>query len=613
HQIELEMQNEELRTTQVALEESRDGYLDLYEFAPVGYLALAESGLIREANLAACDLLGVERASLRGRRFAGFVVPESLASWGRLVSAVGSSANRSACDLTLQRKDGSLLDCHLECLRLAGGDGATSMRIALIDVTEQRKAEAGLRMREALLTAILDGTADGILVVGSTGKILRANRRFQAMWKISDDMVSSGDDDTLLAHVIDQLADPEAFLAEVRRLYTSSEVCFDRVPLADGRVFERFSFPFSFGGPNGRLWSFRDVTDRDRAEGALRESRSYLKTILDSALDGLLIIGPDRKTRDVNPALCAMTGYGREELLGMRVSDLEVDESPTEIEARFANTLKTGFSRFETRFRRKDGALIDVEASVRLMDGGDHPTVGLLRDVTESNRLQARLAVTSRLAAMGTLVAGIAHEINNPLAGTMASVDVALDDIQEIARKAKGGQPLEPGQAAAAIQDVLECLTDAKEGVERIARIVKKLVLFGRPDMGHETVRLGDVVQAALKSLPGSMARRAKVKVEAEADPVVRGASSQFEILVGNLVANAIQSIPEERQGEVRIRLGTDGIDRAFLEVIDDGQGIAPELIGRILDPFFTTQDVGEGWGSDCRCVTPSRSPTVAG
>ena len=251
HQIELEMQNEELRTTQVALEESRDGYLDLYEFAPVGYLALAESGLIREANLAACDLLGVERASLRGRRFAGFVVPESLASWGRLVSAVGSSANRSAGDLTLQRKDGSLLDCHLECLRLAGGDGATSMRIALIDVTEQRKAEAGLRMREALLTAILDGTADGILVVGSTGKILRANRRFQAMWKISDDMVSSGDDDTLLAHVIDQLADPEAFLAEVRRLYTSSEVCFDRVPLADGRVFERFSFPFSFGGPTG--------------------------------------------------------------------------------------------------------------------------------------------------------------------------------------------------------------------------------------------------------------------------------------------------------------------------------------------------------------------------
>jgi diguanylate cyclase (GGDEF)-like protein len=151
------------------------------------------------------------------------------------------------------------------------GQPARSVCGSVQDVTDRREAEAGLRQALSLLEATLDATADGILVVDRNGRIASFNRRFAEMWRIPDEVLATGDDSAALAFVVEQLVDPEGFLARVHQLYAQPEaLSHDIVVFKDGRVFERFSMPQRVGEEIvGRVWSFRDVTERRRLEQEL--------------------------------------------------------------------------------------------------------------------------------------------------------------------------------------------------------------------------------------------------------------------------------------------------------------------------------------------------------
>ncbi len=146
------------------------------------------------------------------------------------------------------------------------------------DITEKKRAEQALETSLSLLRATLDATADGILVVDHRGRVSGYNRRFLDLWKIPDFVAARGDDEELLSYVYDQLTDPEGFLAKVRQLYADVEAeSLDTVHFRDGRVFERYSRPQVLGGDViGRVWSFRDVTERVRAQESLRQSNRRL-------------------------------------------------------------------------------------------------------------------------------------------------------------------------------------------------------------------------------------------------------------------------------------------------------------------------------------------------
>jgi PAS domain S-box-containing protein len=134
HQVELEMQNDELRRAQIALEESRDRYVDLYEFAPVGYFTLTREGMIAEVNLTGAALLGVDRKKLINRRFANFVTTAKRDCWNQHFLSVLQLEGRQTCELELQHDDGALLHTRLDSLRMEA-DGISSVRIALVDLT----------------------------------------------------------------------------------------------------------------------------------------------------------------------------------------------------------------------------------------------------------------------------------------------------------------------------------------------------------------------------------------------------------------------------------------------------------------------------------------------
>jgi len=153
HQIELEMQNEALREAHLALMVSRDNYLDLYEFAPVGYLTLTNKAVIREANLTIAALLGVARRDLIKDRVRKFIAPEDLECWDRHFLAVMRNGQKLTCDLRLLKSDGSLFFARLESIRAERDHEEPVIRVAISDITAQKRAEEELIDRSGRIDA----------------------------------------------------------------------------------------------------------------------------------------------------------------------------------------------------------------------------------------------------------------------------------------------------------------------------------------------------------------------------------------------------------------------------------------------------------------------------
>jgi signal transduction histidine kinase len=239
------------------------------------------------------------------------------------------------------------------------------------------------------------------------------------------------------------------------------------------------------------------------------------------------------------------------------------------------------------------------------------------RDVTEVRALQAQVALASRVAAMGTLVAGVAHEINNPLAAELADQGVALEIAREVRARLVGSDPVDLPSEARLLAHAVEALEEAQESGDRIARIVKGLSTFGSSSPRRSRVKLREVVAEALRWVPSALARSAVVRVEDGGAPDVIASVGQFEQVVVNLVVNGARAIPEGRRGLVVVRTGPGSQGMARLEVLDDGTGIPPAIRERIFEPFFTTRQAGEGRGMGlglaiCHSIVTAHGGTIS-
>jgi len=206
----------------------------------------------------------------------------------------------------------------------------------------------------ATLQAVLDATADGILVVDREGAIVSYNLRFVDMWRLPESIVASRDDDRALAFVLDQLKEPEKFLRKVRELYDHPDAqSYDWLEFKDGRVFERYSGPQRVNGKVvGRVWSFRDVSDRYRMEEILRRQARTFEHIFDA----VLVMDLAGRILDWNPGAERLFGWSREQMLG-KTPDLLYSGAGAEPTARMLSEMR-GRGRFkgQVAFVRQDGA-----------------------------------------------------------------------------------------------------------------------------------------------------------------------------------------------------------------------------------------------------------------
>ncbi|MEE8353056.1 MAG: PAS domain S-box protein [Dehalococcoidales bacterium] len=334
-----------------------------------------------------------------------------------------------------------------------------------------------------------------------------------------------------------------------------------------------------------------DITDRKQAEEALLDSEERYSSLVNNVRLGIFrsTPGANGKFLEVNPAMEEITGYSRGELLEMDVADLYADPDLRQAVAERA-AATDGKVTTELTFRRKDGdeiVISDTKFAVR--DGAGQLICfdGVLEDITErrlaENRrrdLEQRALLSSRMASIGEMASGIAHEINNPVASIVGLADLLLE----------GDIP----------PDVREDIGVIHAEAERVAGIVRKLLTFSRrSDPERELVNVNEIVQTTLDVRAYEIGT-SNIDVVTSLDPELPATmadGSQLQQVFLNLIINAEMAM-REKGGRGRLRIET-GAEDGMLRVvfIDNGPGIAPEILDKIFDPFFTTRKKGQGTG----------------
>ena len=265
------------------------------------------------------------------------------------------------------------------------------------EVVERKQAEAALRTSETQLRVTLESTADGILAVDNKGKVLKANRRFADLWRIPQSLLESHDDEALLAFVLNQLSEPEAFQAKVQALYKSDASDMDLITFKDGRIFERYSNTMLMDGiVTGRVWSFRDITERKQAEEALRESEEKFRALFEKAEDGILLLSSQGEVVAVNASFASLHGYSVEEVLKLNLKDLDLPESAQRTPERLQRVLAGQPMVFEVEHYCKNGQTIPLEVSAnRVAFGGEQFILAFHRDITDRKQAEKKLWETN--------------------------------------------------------------------------------------------------------------------------------------------------------------------------------------------------------------------------
>ena len=363
----------------------------------------------------------------------------------------------------------------------------------------------------------------------------------------------------------------------------------------------------------------RQIAEREQAEIALRTSEERFRAIAESAHDA--IVSSDSRGAIVswNPAAESIYGWQAEEILGkplVRLMSRSAGAPPTQDGDFGGDTTPLVARTLEATGVRKDGREFPIEASLGswTTSRGSFVTA-IIRDVSArkaleevSHQQELKLLQANKMAALGTLVSGVAHEINNPnqmvllnssvLADTWRDACVALDAHQE-----REGDFMLAGLSYSEMRGAAATLIrDVNEGARRIERIVADLKDFARPQQkqGPQVkVDLGDVVRRAVRLLAHLVNRRTR-RLEldlADDAPAIRGDPQQIEQVLVNLIVNALESLPDVTRS-VKVSLAPNrNTGWAVIKVIDQGIGIEPEHLQRLCDPFFTTKQDSGGTG----------------
>jgi PAS domain S-box-containing protein len=250
-----------------------------------------------------------------------------------------------------------------------------------------------------LLQATLDAITEGILVVDGNGRIVRFNRSFVKLWGIPETLAVAGDDDALIAFVLEQLAEPAPFVRKVMELYSSPEAeSVDVLVFKDGRRFERRSIPRKVGGrPAGRVWTFRDVTSLVCAEEAVARAHSLLRATFDATADGILVVDLDGDLVDFNRKVVEMWGIPSELVIAfdrprLRAWVMEQVQNPEKFLRKVGEIYREPEGRSYDWVRFKDGRTFERYSMPQKIGERVVGRVWSFRDVTEQKRMEEELA-----------------------------------------------------------------------------------------------------------------------------------------------------------------------------------------------------------------------------
>jgi PAS domain S-box-containing protein len=340
---------------------------------------------------------------------------------------------------------------------------------------------------------------------------------------------------------------------------------------------------------DGFYVAFLDLTVRKRAE----EQAGRLAAIVRSSEHAIYSVSLEGTVETWNQGAERLYGYTGAEMVGQSILAIIPHHLRAEREATFRRQPSSGVESFEAERLTKAGAIVHVSVTsspITDPDGRSGGSAVIARDLSQQINLQERLVIADRMVSVGTLAAGMAHEINNPLAYVTANLDIVLEELQAIG----GGSP------SSRIKDLEGMLLEARGGSERIRKLVRELMTFSRPEAERRAViEVRPVIELAISMAFNEIRHRARLVKDYGAIPPVFADDARLGQVFINLLVNAAQSIAEGNveDNEIRIVTSTDEAGRAVMEVRDTGRGIPGAVIARIFDPFFTTKALGVGTG----------------
>lgn len=590
-------------------------YRDLIEHSPEMIYQLDRSGQFVHVNKTGLDKLGYQLDEMLAMKLWDLVpqgqTPRVLQYLERLVSQ-----GQTTMETVLLAKDGRPIDVEIHATALFDQErgGLVHSRAFVRDVTERHRLEQELQQytskleqavtertkqlvaSQARYKALFDLVADSVFMVDPSGTIVSVNKREeQALGYAEPYIVGRSIFEVTL----------DAYRGLLRRWLDDINTGREKAPTQEITVYNAAGVEtpvemdlIQVGSPDHLLVmvQLRDITDRKKLERQLQtyreeletkvkertreieQTKQYLENLLENANDVIYTLDTDQRFTYVNGKV-AVWGYRKGDLLGRPYLSLL---SRRHRGRRLKNTLDIGAKQvYEVEVVTRVGEARTVTVSVSPLHGADGEILGVLgiaRDMTETKRLEQQIRNSEKLASVGKLAAGVAHEINNPLAGILNCL-----------------YNLRKGALSPARQE--EYWASMEDGVRRVQKIVRQLLDFSQQhDPEFSLTDINQVVDRVLV-LTNHLFASNRIVLETvlgSALPSLMIDRHMIEQVLMNLVLNAVQAM--KGGGVLRIRTSVaEGV--CLVEVSDTGSGIAPTVLPRIFDPFFTTKSEGEGTG----------------
>jgi PAS domain S-box-containing protein len=561
---------------------SQQGYRDLIDSFDNILMAVTMDGKIRAVNRIFSDLVETPFQELIGSPLAEFVQPGTEQEEDLIRRAMPRFEERRYWTGVVQvRLKNQSSPFYFDCVAHAmlRGDTVTGITILARDVS-------ALRRNETRFTELFETLQEGIYITTAEGRILDANPALVRM------LGYESKEDLLKRQVSEILVDPVERKALKQQVETQPMVQGREITLLrkDGSSIVCMNSAAAVRDTGGKVVRYQgavmDITERREMEHRLHQQQEFARRLVDSFPDLILVLDADSHYTFISPRCKEVLGYSLEEAQYMEFGGRTHPEDLSAAVAIYKDILagKQTFASMELRVRHKQGDWRRILFNFSPLSDESGSIEGVVlsgRDVTDIKRLEEQLIQAEKLAAMGQMLAGVAHELNNPL--------TAILGVTELLR-----------ERAPADESFKRQLDLTHRQARRAARIVQNLLEFSRPASAQKKLLdVNNLVERTLQLHEHSL-RHNNIEVDFRPDtslPGVIGDANQLIQVFLNLVTNAEQAVREVREsGRIQIRPGRAS-NRLSITFQDDGVGIRPESLPRLFDPFYTTKRPGGGTG----------------
>ncbi len=554
--------------------------------------AVSLDGTLRTVNRRISELAGQSYQGLVGQKIYDFIEEPTRES---VEQGLGRFLDKKRWAGTVRvRLKSSGRPLYFECVvnAIVKGDEIVGASVLGRDVTEQRE-------KELRFTELFETLQEGVYFSTPEGHLLDANpalvgmlgyTRKDELLAVDPGALSPDSTEPVLGRMVSDRGGLRTREVKLRRKDGTAATFLD----SSRAVWDTAGNIIRYQG------TLVDVTEKRAMERQLLQQEEFRRRLLESFPDLILVVDLDERYTFVSSRVRDLLGYQPETLLGKKISELE-DHSP-ELASLYHDVAlsQQAFASTEYGARHSDGSWRTMRASASQLFDAEAKLIGVIisvRDITTERKLEQQVVQSERLAAMGAMIGGVAHELNNPLTAILGVSELMQDKVTD--------------------ESSLKQLGMLQQQARRAAEIVKDLTYFSRPPApGKSGINLSEVVDRTLTLYAYSL-RKNNITVDFLREPglpYAQGDPQQLMQVFLNLIVNAEQAIREGRAGgTLRIRLGKSA-NSVWASFQDDGTGIPPENLPLIFDPFYTTKRPGRGTGlglSICKSVMKEHNGNV--